>query len=295
VSTYSNWYPHDFDTGNDEKIIKLEMEYGLEGSGLYHRVLEHMGTSNGHSLDESEINFIAKRNFCTIENPAKVFLALKLFSVDNKGQLFSKSLRARLARLDEKHNKRVIAGRKGGKKKSSNARAGLVDSYKQKDSDALALHNTTLDKNTEHKNKETKRKTATPKRFLIENKIDWIKQELWEEWIDHKRKLKLGLTGRALKSNVNKLYKFGTQRANELITFAIDRGWKDIYDPNDNKFASIGKPAYQVQQEGNQRAFNKRLTSTGGKPLVEVQNSPEEQKKIDEMAANLKRDLGIKI
>jgi hypothetical protein len=289
VSIYSNWYPHDFDTGNDEKIIELEMKHGLEGSGLYHRILEHMGTSNGHSLDEEKINFIAKRNSSKIENPAKVFLDVGLFSVDKDGKIYSESLRKRLKTLDEKHNKRVIAGRKGGKKKSSNARAGLVANKKQKDGDALALHNSTLDKNTEHNIKKPKH---SAKGFLKQHNIDWISQKIWEEWIDHKTKLKQSKSERALKANINKLHKFGRQRANELLALACDRGWKDVYEPEANNHSQrqFNKPP--TPQEKTQKAFNKNINTGASTELRDVPKTPEELKEIEEMSKSLKRTLG---
>jgi len=151
MSVYSNWYPHDFDAGNDPKIIKLEMKHGLEGYGLYHRILEHMGTADNHSLCADEINFIAKKCFSTIENPAQVFFELGLFSKLKSGRFISDSLNKRLKALDEKRAKRVIAGRKGGKQKSSNAKAKLKVNYKQSSSSTLALENSTEEKRTEEK------------------------------------------------------------------------------------------------------------------------------------------------
>lgn len=99
---------------------------------------------------------------------------------------------------------------------------------------------------TKKDKKDKNEKKPNPRDFLKLNNITWIKQETWNEWIDHKRKLKLGLTERALKSNVKKLEGFGRQRANELIENAIDKGWKDTYEPkdiyNNKQTGFIGQP-----------------------------------------------------
>jgi len=288
MSTYSNWFPHDFDTGNDPRIMKLEMKYGLEGSGLYHRILEHMGTSDNHTLDSDEINFIAKRNFCTIENPAKIFLALNLFLIKKDGQVYSKSLIERLSKLDENRNKRAIAGKKGGLKKSSNARAMLEQSYKQNASDALAVQKRTEENRIEHKNINNNLKKNNTKKdsekfivknYLEKNNIKWIDQKIWDEWIEHKRKRKTSITKRALNSNISKLKKLGEQNANAIISQSLDRGYTDFYAIKNNSDNSIYKnnSGYKTQTQiaqDSQRVLDEHWTK------IEQQDQDQQAKEI---------------
>ena len=44
-----------------------------------------------------------------------------------------------------------------------------------------------------------------------------------------KKKLKLAITQRAVIKNLNKLKKFGLNKANSIIEDSIDSGWKDLY------------------------------------------------------------------
>lgn len=73
-------------------------------------------------------------------------------------------------------------------------------------------------------------KKITPKGFLVANSIDWIKQEVWDEWIEHKKKVKASVSLRALKANITELEKFGAENANSIICQSLDSGWKGLFN-----------------------------------------------------------------
>ena len=94
---------------------------------------------------------------------------------------------------------------------------------------------------------EKNEKKPNPRDFLKLNNITWIDQDIWVEWINHKVKLKQATTDRALRANIKKLEGMDKNRADYLIGIALDKGWKDIYEPKDNNFNN--KPKYQTHQE----------------------------------------------
>jgi hypothetical protein len=220
MSSYSNWYQHDFDAGNDPKIMQLEMDYGLEGYGLYHRILEHMGTADNHALTEKEINYIAKKCFSKIDNCCKIFLELNLFSEQKDGKIISKSLIKRLRELDEKHKKRVIAGSKGGKKKASNAKAKLQANYKQKSSNALPLDKTILSKNI----LDNTKKKETPK---PSEKAYQLSTYLFDKMLDNNpsaKKPNFDTWGKHVDLMLNR-----DERTEEQIRYLIDFSQNDLF------------------------------------------------------------------
>lgn len=98
-------------------------------------------------------------------------------------------------------------------------------------------------------NPDNKTKKHKPKSFLISNNIDWIEQEIWEEWIDFKIKRKTAISERALNSNIKKLESIGKASAGAVLAQSMDCGWTDIFPL---KKGNTGHPAASggVKQTG---------------------------------------------
>ena len=86
--------------------------------------------------------------------------------------------------------------------------------------------------------------------------INEIDDNLWLEWIAHKKKLKLAITQRAVIKNLNKLKKFGLNKANSIIEDSIDSGWKDLYLKDE---AGKNKPIQQSHNEANSALIAKAM------------------------------------
>jgi hypothetical protein len=111
MAKHTYYFNHDFNAHNDEKIIDLRMDHGMEGYGVYWYIIELLANSDGYKLD---VNY--KRiafNVRTEEGTIKAIIEdYDLFTVEN-GVFWSESLVDRLSALDEIKKKRSEAGRKG--------------------------------------------------------------------------------------------------------------------------------------------------------------------------------------
>jgi len=88
--------------------------------------------------------------------------------------------------------------------------------------------------NNNNENKEPIEPKFDPKKYA--NNIEWIDNDLWIEWIDHKKKVKASITERALKANVKKLEGFGKDKASFNIGKALEKNWKDFYIESNHLF-----------------------------------------------------------
>jgi hypothetical protein len=77
-------------------------------------------------------------------------------------------------------------------------------------------------KNPKNEKKYNPRKAASD--------IPEIKDETWNEWIDHKIKMKASVGKRAIDRNIKQLREFGMRNANEILEQSIDNGWKGLFD-----------------------------------------------------------------
>jgi hypothetical protein len=79
--------------------------------------------------------------------------------------------------------------------------------------------------------------------------LDWIEQALWQEWIDHKRKVKASVSERAIDMNLKELEKFGKGVANAVLAQSLDRGWKGLFALN----AAQAQPGSALANPDRQR------------------------------------------
>ena len=132
------YFPHDSNARNDQRLMKIRMQYGMEGYGIYFGIIEILREQYQYTLYIGDIKAISFDLRVDLEKIEDIILNYNLFKVE--GDLFySKSLKRRLECMDEKKKKRVEAGRLGGiasaksKQKSTNAttNAKALDYTKQ--------------------------------------------------------------------------------------------------------------------------------------------------------------------
>jgi hypothetical protein len=87
-------------------------------------------------------------------------------------------------------------------------------------------------------------KKYNPKHASLE--LDWLDNEIWAEWVDHKRKVKAAVTKRAMDKNIADLEKLGTHNATAIISQSLDCGWKGLFGLKDQTDTTTNNsPAYQ--------------------------------------------------
>ena len=113
MSKHTYFFRHDFNAHEDERILDLRMEHGMEGYGVYWLLIELLASSSEYKLEASP-----KRIAFDQQVVSSVINDFGLFTVEG-GLFYSKSLTIRMERLDEIKEKRASAGRKGGKVKAN--------------------------------------------------------------------------------------------------------------------------------------------------------------------------------
>ena len=118
------YFSHDSNARNDHRIMKLRMEYGMEGYGVYWAIIEMLREQSDYTLPIDSIELISYEIRSESNLIEKVIKEFNLFEIDGDC-FYSRSLARRMERLDSLREKRVEAGRKGGllKQNVSNTKA----------------------------------------------------------------------------------------------------------------------------------------------------------------------------
>ncbi len=143
MSKDAYYFSHDANAFSDPKIQRLVMSHGIEGYAFFFICIEMMRNEKDYMIDNDadSIAYHMRIDVSNAQAMLKKCLSIALFDIDGD-KLFSTSFLRRMESADKLRNKRIEAGRKGGK--VSKAQAPL----KQNVSNAEALK--------ERKGKETK-------------------------------------------------------------------------------------------------------------------------------------------
>ena len=122
------YFSHDSNARNDQRLLKVRMQHGMQGYGIYFGIVEILREQEGYILSLKDIPSIAYDLRIEIPIIEEIIFNYDLFVMEDD-IFYSKSLKKRLELMDEMKLKRVEAGRKGGiasakvKQESSNAKA----------------------------------------------------------------------------------------------------------------------------------------------------------------------------
>lgn len=161
VKKLKNYFSHDFNSRNDIKLKKVNMELGMNGIGLYWCIVECLYENNGY-LDLDQINLLAYELRVDKKLIEDLINNYDLFK-KNKKSFYSKSVLQRLEKINEISRKN---------KENANKRWGNTNNMQsQSDSNATALQ-------SEYKEKENKIKQNKNK--IKENSIIITTTKLFE-------------------------------------------------------------------------------------------------------------------
>lgn len=69
------------------------------------------------------------------------------------------------------------------------------------------------------------------------NKYEYLKDEgfleLWNGWLEIRKKKKVPSTVLSMKIALNKLHQWSIHKAKEALSLAVEHGWRGIYEPQD--------------------------------------------------------------
>ena len=123
------YFSHDSNARNDQRLMRVRMQYGMEGYGIYFGLIEILRETEGYTLSFDDLESISFDLRVDFEKVDDIVSNYNLFVVEGMSMFYSKSLKRRMECLDEKKEKRAKAGRKGGlassllKQKASNTQA----------------------------------------------------------------------------------------------------------------------------------------------------------------------------
>jgi hypothetical protein len=162
MSKATNWFKHDFNARNDEKLLLLSYDFGFEIKGLFWDIVEKMYESGDGSFNFTDLKLMAKLNQTSFEKVELMFLTIvetglffeendKYFSLNVLQQIETKT-----KHKSEVAEKRRLSGSKGGVAKSSKVKQSVAKSSKtlQNDVDKIRLDKTRLEENKEEEKKE---------------------------------------------------------------------------------------------------------------------------------------------
>ena len=176
MAKVTNYFSHDSNARNDEKILALRMRLGAEGYGIYFMVLERLREESGYSSvkDYNIIAFDLRVNANTVKSVVEDF-GLFTFTDDGK-RFYSESFTQRMEIKDEKKKIFSEAGKKGGG--NPNFKKGNPNPYINNDKPPLSENPDTLinpfiggDKQESKERKESKQTKETTLKDHVQNEI----------------------------------------------------------------------------------------------------------------------------
>lgn len=157
----NNYFPHDSNARNSDKLIPVRMKHGAEGYGIYFMILERLREETDYMSvkDYNTLAFDLRVDTSKVKSIVEEF-GLFVFTDDGK-YFYSESFAKRMEIKDEKSKLRSEAGKKGaqkrwGNKKNSNSNDNANSKANDKNSNAIANEQ----KNIARKGKETKGKES---------------------------------------------------------------------------------------------------------------------------------------
>lgn len=121
----ANYFSHDSNARNSDKLIRLRMKYKAAGYGVYFMILERLREEEGYMSvkDYNMIAFDLREDTSLIKSVVEDF-GLFVFTEDGE-YFYSESFNARMEKMETTSESRSIAGKMGaekrwGKKKASN-------------------------------------------------------------------------------------------------------------------------------------------------------------------------------
>ena len=226
------YFPHDSNAKDDPKCIMLIEELGLEGYGIFWMLLETLRDQPGYRAPVNMIPGLARRYNSTAEKVKAVVIRYELFEIDEDEFFFSLSFKRRMEVIDEKRQKRSIAGQKGNE----------VRWGSQSDRNAIASKGKeSIVK--ESKEKKPKNGVSGKVKFKppesLSSKSGFL--DVWKEWEAHRAAIGKKMTEHAAVRIFNKLEK--SSDPIEVLNKSIENGWTGIF-PDENNSQESPPPGF---------------------------------------------------
>lgn len=113
----NNYFPHDSNSRNSDKLLPVRMKYGAEGYGIYFMILERLRDEKNY-MSIKDYNMLAFDLRVDAGKVKSIVEDFGLFAFTDNGECFySEGFNKRMEIKDEKSKKRSEAGKKGAEKR----------------------------------------------------------------------------------------------------------------------------------------------------------------------------------
>lgn len=145
----NNYFPHDSNSRNSDKLLPVRMKYGAEGYGIYFMILERLRDEKNY-MSVKGYNMLAFDLRVDAGKVKSIVEDFGLFSFTDNGECFySEGFNKRMEIKDEKSKKRSEAGKKGAEKrwqKDSKANGKVMAKPSDSDSKESKVKETKVNK-----------------------------------------------------------------------------------------------------------------------------------------------------
>lgn len=159
----TNYFSHDSNARNDEKILAVRMKYGAEGYGIYFMILERLRDSDGY-MSIKDYNMLAFDFRVSAEKVKSIVedFGLFVFTEDSK-HFYSESFLQRMKLKDEKSLKARESANQRWRKKTEEQKEMRTQCERIKNE---CERNASKVKKSKVNNKEKEKEKEKPNRFL---------------------------------------------------------------------------------------------------------------------------------
>ena len=242
----ADYFSHDYGARNDPKLVKLQMELGHEGKGLFWDLIEILYEQGGY-IEITELNGIAFGLHTNYERITKVLSDFDLFVTDGQAW-WSDSVLKRLELRAEKSEKARESVLKRWEKYKRNT------NVKQTNNEGNTIK--------ESKVKEIKESKGNKEELIFPFQSDEF-MRVWDVLINTKKWRKKEFP--ALQASLKKLSGYTEKEAIQMMENSIAGEWQGLFElkkpPSDkqkpmaeiitnDKFKQLGAEQRQRQQDG---------------------------------------------
>lgn len=160
MSKATNWFKHDFNARNDEKLLLLSLEFGFAVKGLFWDIVEKMYESGDGSFSVSDLKLMAILNKTDYEITEKMFFEFVnhnlFFEFESKfySQNVINQIEAKTKHKMEVSEKRKLSGSLGGLAKHSKTEQNVANVSKSSKTEQNTVDKIRLDKKRLEENKK---------------------------------------------------------------------------------------------------------------------------------------------
>lgn len=241
TGNFANYFPHDSNARNSDKLIPVRMKHGAAGYGIYFMLLERLREEKDYMSikDYNTLAFDLRVDSSTLKSVVEDFGLFDFTTINGREFFYSEGFQKRMELKDKKANERKEKARNAAK-----ARWNKDDEAQEEREESSSNAQAMLNDAKESKEKESKEKNNKKESGSLKEDFEKLwklypkKQGKKKAFDSYKRAIKSGTTNKEIQDGIVAYKKYlaaveWLQPANGSTWFNQER-WQDDYSlPND--------------------------------------------------------------